>query len=126
MHEEIFGPILPILSFKDLDSLVTSLRSQPSPLALYCFSRNKQFTEALLARVPSGGACLNDIGKQASNLDLPFGGVGASGYGRYRGKYGVEAFTYERAVTTRYFLPDPFELIPPREKMAAFLRKWLK
>ena len=125
MKDEIFGPLLPILPFADLDDLLAQLRPRPSPLALYAFSRDDHFLRTVLDHIPSGGVSINDIGKHAMNLNLPFGGVGASGHGRYRGKSGVEAFTYERAITKRYFLPDPSELVPPREKRAAFLRKWL-
>ena len=106
--------------------LHATLRDRPAPLALYCFARDREFVDTLLAAVPSGSVGINDCGKQASNLDLPFGGVGESGHGRYRGKSGIEAFSYQRAVTTRFFLPDPFEMLPPREKMAKFLMKWMK
>ncbi|MFT6180128.1 MAG: aldehyde dehydrogenase (NAD+) [Akkermansiaceae bacterium] len=75
--------------------------------------------------IRSGSVCLNDAMKQASSLDLPFGGVGESGSGRYRGKRGVETFCYERAVMKRYFVKDIFEMLPPRDKMARLLKKWL-
>ena len=70
--------------------------------------------------------CVNDTLKQAANLNLPFGGVGASGHGRYRGQAGFEAFSYARAVTRRYFIHDWFEALPPREGMARFLMRWLR
>jgi aldehyde dehydrogenase (NAD+) len=125
MREELFGPILPVVSFSDPEQLVTRLRALPSPLALYCFSRDEEFIRTVLGRVPSGSACINDTMKQATNLALPFGGVGGSGHGRSRGRAGVEAFSYERVVTQRYFTRDPFELLPPRAKRSGFLRKWL-
>lgn len=125
MRDEIFGPVLPVVGFTSRDDLVGRLREHPTPLALYCFSRDKRFVRELLRRVPSGGACVNDIGKQAMNLRLPFGGSGASGHGRYRGRHGVEAFSWQRAVTRRYFLPDPFELVPPRARAERMLRRWL-
>jgi len=126
MREEIFGPLLPIVSFTKLDDLVAKLRQLSAPLALYCFSRDQEFCESLMAQVPSGGVCLNDVAKQASNLALPFGGTGGSGHGRYRGKTGVLALSQERAVTRRYFIHDVFEALPPRAEKAKFLRKWLK
>jgi acyl-CoA reductase-like NAD-dependent aldehyde dehydrogenase len=79
-----------------------------------------------MAGVRSGSVCINDVGKQATNLHLPFGGVGESGHGRYRGRAGVESFTYERSVTRRYFVRDVFEALPPRGKQLEFLKKWMK
>ena len=125
MNEEVFGPILPVVGFTDREDLIARLRGLPSPLALYAFSRDEDFIQALTEGIRSGSLCVNDTLKQACNLNLPFGGVGASGHGRYRGKAGVMAFSYERAVTRRFFLPDPFDLSPPRAEMARFLMKWL-
>jgi len=125
MREEIFGPLLPILSYRDTPALLAKLKSLPAPLALYCFSRDHSFTHTLLDHVPSGGVTINDIGKHASNLHLPFGGLGDSGHGRYRGKFGLHAFSYQRAVTTRYFFSDWFEFLPPRTTITRLLRKWL-
>ncbi|RYD39527.1 MAG: aldehyde dehydrogenase family protein, partial [Verrucomicrobiaceae bacterium] len=73
----------------------------------------------------SGSVCINDTMKQACNLKLPFGGVGDSGSGRYRGRTGVETFSYRRTISKRYFVADPFEALPPREGKLAFLMKWL-
>ena len=126
MQEEIFGPILPVISFENEEELLSKLSSLPEPLALYCFSKKKDFVEALAERVPSGGVCVNDVGKHGMNLALPFGGKGPSGHGRYRGKRSVQSFSYERAYTKRFFFPDPFESLPPRGKQAEFLRKWMK
>lgn len=126
MSGEIFGPILPVVGFRNRDDLTGRLRELSSPLAMYVFSRDDDFTEGLMAAIRSGSVCLNDTMKQACNLDLPFGGVGESGAGRYRGKAGVEALSYERVVTTRYFVPDVFEVLPPRAGKVDFLKKWLK
>jgi aldehyde dehydrogenase (NAD+) len=126
MREEIFGPILPVVGFADREQLIKCLRALPSPLALYCFSRNEEFIRTLMESVPSGSVCINDTMKQATNLALPFGGAGESGHGRYRGRAGFEAFSHQRAVTRRYFTRDPFELLPPRDKKARFLTKWLR
>ena len=86
MQEEIFGPLLPIIGYDNEDKLIDRLKKMPSPLALYLFSREDRFTEKLIQAIPSGSVGINDMGKQALNLELPFGGVGASGLGRYRGK----------------------------------------
>ncbi|MEM8953322.1 MAG: aldehyde dehydrogenase family protein [Verrucomicrobiota bacterium] len=126
MQQEVFGPILPVVTYRTQDDIIEKLSRYSTPLALYCFSKDPRFTAHLLSNVPSGGVCLNDVGKHASNLHLPFGGKGDSGHGRYRGKAGVEAFSYQRTVSTRFFLPDPFESLPPRAKQTTMLRKWMK
>jgi len=126
MKEEIFGPILPVVTFIGEDDLARRLRKFSSPLALYVFSKSDDFIEGLLAKVKSGSVCINDTMKQACSLELPFGGVGGSGQGRYRGRAGVETFTLTRAVTKRYFVKDPFEAIPPREKQGKLMKRWMK
>ncbi|WP_411845233.1 aldehyde dehydrogenase family protein [Roseibacillus persicicus] len=126
MEEEIFGPILPVVAYETKDELFAQLSKRPEPLALYCFSREEEFVELLTTRVSSGGVCINDVGKHAMNLKSPFGGKGESGYGRYRGKDSVRAFSYERTYTKRYFINDPFESLPPRAKQTELLRKWMK
>ncbi len=126
MSEEIFGPILPVVGFRGRDDLIGRLRRFSSPLAMYVFSRDEEFIGGLTAGVRSGGVCVNDTMKQACNMDLPFGGVGGSGSGRYRGKAGVEALSYERAVTTRYFVKDVFEALPPRAGKMGLMKKWLR
>jgi len=126
MHDEIFGPILPVLGYDSLDEALARLAAMPAPLALYAFSRNSRTLEKIAGAVRSGGVCFNDAVKQAVNLDLPFGGVGASGMGRYRGKAGFETFTWTRAVMRRYWLKDLFQTLPPYGEKLAFLRKWMK
>ncbi|NNE91785.1 MAG: aldehyde dehydrogenase family protein [Verrucomicrobiales bacterium] len=126
MQEEIFGPILPVIAYDDPDSTLSELQNSPSPLALYVFSKNRDFLETAAARVPSGSVCFNDLLKQATNFNLPFGGVGSSGHGRYRGKFGFEAFSYDRAVMKRYFFRDFFGIHPPYEGALEKLRKILK
>lgn len=126
MREEIFGPVLPVLAYTDTESLICQLRKLPSPLALYCFSRRSDFIATLTRTLRSGSVCINDTMKQAANLVLPFGGVGSSGYGRYRAEAGVEAFSYRRSIARRFFLPDPFSLMPPYGDKIRLLRRWLK
>ncbi|MEM7697740.1 MAG: aldehyde dehydrogenase family protein, partial [Verrucomicrobiota bacterium] len=76
MQGEIFGPILPVISYTDLSDTIARVKSHGSPLALYLFSRDRAWAEGIAAEVPSGGICFNDVMKQGINLDLPFGGVG--------------------------------------------------
>ncbi len=126
MQEEIFGPVLPIVPFQDLEHLQTRLQSHSEALALYVFSRDKDFREAMAQSHPSGTVCFNDVIKQATNVNLPFGGVGASGMGRYRGIAGFQTFTYARSVTKRYFWKDFFTLNPPYDEALERIRKILR
>ncbi|WP_026292758.1 aldehyde dehydrogenase family protein [Rubritalea marina] len=127
MQEEIFGPILPVLTYREDADLVAQLRTQGSPLALYLFSENDAWVEARIADLPSGGVCVNDTMKQGSHLGVAFGGVGESGYGRYRSRAGFEAFTYQRAVVKRGFkVRDMFELKPPYGDMIEKLKSLMK
>ncbi len=98
MHEEIFGPVLPILTFETLDEALTIVRTLPKPLALYVFSTNKENLQIVLNATQSGTVCVNDVLIQAASCNVPFGGVGASGIGRYHGNYSFTTFSYERAV----------------------------
>lgn len=127
MKEEIFGPILPVVTFKAEDDLLSRLSSYGSPLALYIFSTSHAMQNLLMRVIPSGGVCINDTMKQGSNLNIPFGGVGDSGYGRYRGKTGVEAFSFQRAVVNRpTWAPEMFELMPPYGDKIKMLKKFLR
>lgn len=126
MQEEIFGPILPVVSYSDLDEALGVVASRPSPLALYAFSRDRDTLEWIAAAVPSGSVCFNDTLKQATNLHLPFGGVGDSGMGRYRGRFGLETFSNRRAYTRRWFTKDPFAIKPPYGNRFESLKKFLK
>ena len=127
MKEEVFGPLLPVLSYSDYEDLLTRLGNYDSPLALYIFSEDKLMRQRLMDDLRSGGVCINDTMKQGSSLEMPFGGVGASGYGRYRGKAGVRAFSYERAVVTKpTWGPDWFELMPPYGDKINWLKRFLR
>lgn len=126
MAKEIFGPVLPVIGYDDLDAALARLAGFPSPLALYAFSKNRETREKIAAAVPSGSVCFNDGMKQATNLNLPFGGVGASGHGRYRGRAGLESFSHQRAVTRRWFNKDPFLVKPPYGDKIKQLRKFLR
>jgi aldehyde dehydrogenase (NAD+) len=98
MSEEIFGPILPVLSVADMDQAVAFVNARPKPLALYVFSGNRRRAEALLARTTSGGACINDTIMHFAHPNLPAGGVGNSGMGKAHGYDGFLAFSNERGI----------------------------
>lgn len=126
MQEEIFGPVLPIVPYEDLDSCLAVLRSRPTPLALYAFSRRAATLEHIAGAVPSGSVCFNDAMKPATNPHLPLGGVGPSGMGRYHGEAGFHQFTYPRSVVRRWLLPDPFLVMPPYGDRLRKLRRFLE
>jgi coniferyl-aldehyde dehydrogenase len=98
MQEEIFGPLLVIKTYRSLDECTAYINSHPRPLGLYIFSRKKATQRELLDHTISGGACINDVMVHASIEDLPFGGVGSSGIGHYRGVDGFKTFSHARAV----------------------------
>merc|ERR1712232_864129 len=98
MHEEIFGPLLPVVPIKSMDDGIKMIKSQDRPLALYVFSQDKQFQERVLTECTSGGACVNTALDQVVNKEVPFGGTGASGMGKYHGKHGFDEFSHYRTV----------------------------
>jgi aldehyde dehydrogenase (NAD+) len=111
MEEEIFGPILPVLGFKDIDDLVSGLRKRPHPLALYIFTKNSSLQERIMSALPSGSVGINETIKQAATNYLPFGGVGESGMGTYHGKASFDCFSQFKSIMyagyrgTRFHFP---------------------
>lgn len=101
MQDEIFGPILPILTFENLDDVIFDLGNKPRPLALYLFTESKEVINKVTSRVNYGGGCINDCVVHLSSSELGFGGVGESGMGAYHGKDGFEAFSYEKNIMNR-------------------------
>lgn len=113
MNDEIFGPVLPIITVDTAEQAVTIVNSRPKPLALYLFTNSAERARALIDRMPSGGAVVNHIAMHCLVPQLPFGGVGASGMGAYHGKWGFEALSHRRAVLAKPAKPDPRLLYPP-------------
>ena len=101
MQSEIFGPILPIVSYKTLDEAIAFVQSRPKPLALYIFGTNKKHVNYVIQNTTSGSTCVNNTIIQIENLNVPFGGVGMSGTGNYHGLYGFKTFSHERNVMTQ-------------------------
>lgn len=97
MQEEIFGPLLPVMTFGQVDEVVDYINAHPKPLALYYFGRRRD-GQRVIAQTSSGGACLNDTLLHVANSRLPFGGVGNSGMGSYHGRSGFDTFTHRRSV----------------------------
>ena len=98
MKEEIFGPILPLITFKDLDKVVNYINQNSTPLALYLFTENKNVVNKILSECKFGGGCINDTIMHVSSEYLPFGGVGESGMGSYHGKASFDTFSHYRSI----------------------------
>ncbi len=113
MQTEVFGPVLPVISFLDVDEIIPKIKEREKPLALYLFTRKASVREKVLRQVPFGGGCVNDPVIQPVNPRLPFGGVGQSGLGKYHGKYSFDTFTHEKAVVIRKNFPDLPARFPP-------------
>ncbi len=112
-QEEIFGPILPVIEYGNLEEALVLLNQRPVPLALYLFTESRSIQERVLAETRSGGVCINDTILHMIAKDLPFGGLGESGMGAYHGKTGFDCFTHYRSVLHRGTLLDPPLRYPP-------------
>ncbi len=127
MQEEIFGPVLPILTVDSIDEAVRFVKERPKPLALYLFTRDQDVKRRFLREVPFGGGCINDTVIHLASSRLGFGGVGESGMGSYHGRKSFETFSHEKSVLEKCAWPDPPLRYPPyhaaKEK---FLRMFLR
>lgn len=122
MQEEIFGPLLPVLTYKSLDEAIDFINARPKPLALYLFTRKKKNWKKVVRSTSSGGVCVNDTLSHLTTTGLPFGGVGASGMGSYHGKKTFDTFTHEKSVMKKSTFPDPSFRYPPYRKPSAIMR----
>ncbi|WP_339666978.1 aldehyde dehydrogenase family protein, partial [Maribacter arcticus] len=101
MEGEVFGPILPIISYEDESELDEYISRYPNSLAFYVFSNNKKFQKRMMRQYSFGGGTINDVVVHISNKDLPFGGVGQSGIGGYHGKYSFDLFSHHKSIVKR-------------------------
>jgi aldehyde dehydrogenase (NAD+) len=113
MTEEIFGPILPVVTVDSVDEAIRFVNARPKPLAAYLFTKSKSTRERVVREVPCGGMLVNHLVFQVSTSKLPFGGVGPSGMGSYHGKYGFLEFSHHKSVMTKPTRPDLTNLIYP-------------
>ncbi|MGB5636387.1 MAG: aldehyde dehydrogenase [Waterburya sp.] len=121
MQEEIFGPILPVIEYENLDEALAIINSRPKPLALYIFSRNKDIQQRILQATSSGGVCINDTVMQVSINELPFGGVGDSGIGSYHGVASFNTFSHHKSVLKKsFFFELNWRYAPYKEKVEQF------
>ncbi|MDT9176159.1 MAG: aldehyde dehydrogenase [Limnospira sp. PMC 1291.21] len=117
MQDEIFGPILPILTYNDLGDAISQINARPKPLALYLFSRNKQSQQRVLQETSSGGICFNETIMQVGGQSLPFGGVGESGIGKYHGQATFDTFCHYKSLLKQSLLFDiPLRYAPYKPK----------
>ena len=127
MQEEIFGPILPVFPYDDLDEALSFIRSSEKPLALYLFGEDKREIDAILKNTSSGGVSINDTVSHIIHPDLPFGGVGQSGMGNYHGEFGFLCFTHLRSVLTRSTRIRMDLAYPPfSDKKLKTIKKYMK
>ena len=122
MHEEIFGPILPIMTYSDIAEVPDMIEPRRNPLAMYYFGKDKSEQEYLLSHVQSGGVCINDITLHYIQEDLPFGGVGASGMGAYHGPEGFKNMSHARAIYSQTMI-DVLPIIGARPPFGEKFRK---
>ncbi|MBS3679646.1 aldehyde dehydrogenase [Ornithinibacillus massiliensis] len=126
MQDEIFGPILPILTFETLDDAIADLKRREKPLALYYFGEKESNQEKVMTSLSFGGGCINDTLYHLANPNLPFGGVGSSGIGSYHGKYSFHTFSHQKSIlkqTTKMDIPLRY----PGGKLAfSLIKKILK
>ena len=122
MHEEIFGPLLPVMAYSDVAEVPDMIEPRRNPLAMYYFGKDKREQEYLLTHVPSGGVCVNDITLHYVQEDLPFGGVGASGMGAYHGPEGFRSLSHARAIYSQTMI-DVLPIVGARPPFGEKFRK---
>jgi aldehyde dehydrogenase (NAD+) len=123
MEEEIFGPILPVISYVDLNDAVLKIKLRPKPLACYIFTNEKALKNKLLKEISFGGGAINDTVMHISNSNLPFGGVGNSGIGSYHGYAGFVSFSHFKSIIEKPFWFEPNLKYPPYSEKKLF---WIK
>ncbi len=127
MQEEIFGPILPILTFKSADYIIEKIENRPHPLALYVFSQDKKFIDKITSHCRFGGGCINDVVVHLATPEMPFGGFAESGMGAYHGKFGFETFSHRRSILDKSLCVDlPMRYQPYKTSYFKLLKLFLK
>ena len=127
MQEEIFGPVLPILTYDSINEAVNNIRAMPHPLALYIFAGDTHVAENVIARIGFGGGCINDTLIHLATSEMPFGGFGESGMGSYHGKTGFDTFThYKSIVDKKTWLDLPMRYQPYKKINNKLLHMFLK
>lgn len=126
MQEEIFGPILPVISFTNFNLILNEIVEHDKPLAAYLFTNNSEEKENFKNKISFGGGCINDVIMHLGNENLPFGGIGNSGIGNYHGKFGFKTFSHQKAVLERATWGEPNIKYPPySEKKLSWIKRLL-
>jgi aldehyde dehydrogenase (NAD+) len=123
MQEEIFGPLLPVMTFDHLEEVIETLAGREKPLALYLYTTDKASEEKILRNVSFGGGCVNATLMHMLNTNLPFGGVGNSGYGSYSGRWSFDTFSHKKGVLNRALSDGTLPLFPPYEDHVKILKQ---
>ncbi|PZR24955.1 MAG: aldehyde dehydrogenase family protein [Citrobacter freundii] len=126
MEEEIFGPIMPVISFSSDEEVKEIISQHPDPLAFYLFTKSKEEEDKWLGSVAFGGGCVNNTALHFTNNRLPFGGRGNSGLGRYHGKYSFDTFTHQKSILKTPNWPDPAIKYPPFKGKLNLFKKIIK
>lgn len=126
MEEEIFGPILPLLTYQTFDEAVEFIQARTRPLSLYLFSEDENNTDRVLNELSFGGGAINDTLMQLANPNLPFGGVGASGFGKYHGKYSFYTFTHEKSYIYKTTRLESGIIFPPYKGKFSYIKNLFK
>lgn len=125
MKDEIFGPIIPVISFDDLDSVIAEVKSRPKPLACYVYAKDRKLIKKILGEISFGGGGVNESLMHFSNSNMPFGGVGYSGIGSYHGRSGFDDFSHYKGVLSKPFWFEAGLKYPPYTKRKLRFIKWL-
>ena len=126
MKEEIFGPVLPVLGFDDLEKAMIDIRDMPDPLALYVFTEDRSAARHIIENIPFGGGAVNDTMFHLATPHLPFGGRGHSGMGKYHGRYSFDTFTHEKSIlhqTTLFDIPLRYPNYRKFQKLLKYIWK---
>lgn len=107
MQQEVFGPILPFITFTNVEEVLPKVKAMPKPLSAYIYSKDNKMIKRILKEISFGGGAINDSVMHISNSNLPFGGVGSSGMGAYHGKEGFDAFSHKKSIMKKSFLFEP-------------------
>lgn len=126
MGEEIFGPVLPIIPFNTFEEAKAIINQNPDPLAFYLFTDSKEKEQQWLQQIPFGGGCINNASWHLTNFNLPFGGRGNSGIGRYHGKYSFDVFSHQKAVMKTPTWFDPNIKYPPFKGKLNLFKKFIR
>lgn len=113
MQQEIFGPIIPIITYKNTAEAIHYINKNDRPLALYIYSFDKAFQQEILLNTHAGGVCINEATFHVANDDLPFGGIGASGMGQYHGEEGFKTFSHGKSILKKGRISFAHLLFPP-------------